>query len=101
MNTLEQFLDYLKSNDLMIAPRDLVQERVKIQSAVDLVNRKVFASFKELSDSQVFGKISPQGVKIFLKKYASEDDLIKLDKGNRSVWKLRTKSIQQLQNLRQ
>jgi hypothetical protein len=101
MSTLEQFVDYLKSNDLMIAPRDLVQERVKIQSAVDLVNRKVFASFKELSDAQVFGKISPQGVKIFLKKYAKEDDLIMLDKGNRSVWKLRTKAIQQLQNLRQ
>ena len=85
----------------MIAPRDLVQERVKVQSAIDLINRKVFASFKELSDAQVFGKISPQGVKIFLKKYAKEDDLIKLDKGNRSVWKLRTKAIQQLQNLRQ
>jgi hypothetical protein len=101
MSTLQQFVDYLKSNDLMIAPRDLVQERVKVQSAIDLVNRKVFASFKELSDAQVFGKISPQGVKIFLKKYAKEDDLIKLDKGNRSVWKLRTKAIQQLQNLRQ
>ena len=85
----------------MIAPRDLVQERVKVQSAIDLVNRKVFASFKELSDAQVFGKISPQGVKLFLNKYAKEDDLIKLDKGNRSVWKLRTKAIQQLQNLRQ
>ena len=101
MSTLDQFVDYLKSNDLMIAPRDLVQERLKVQSAIDLVNRKVFASFKELSDAQVFGKISPQGVKIFLRKYAKEDDLIKLDKGNRSVWKLRTKSIQQLQNLRQ
>jgi hypothetical protein len=101
MSTLQQFVDYLKSNDLMIAPRDLVQERVKVQSAIDLINRKVFASFKELSDAQVFGKISPQGVKIFLKKYAKEDDLIKLDKGNRSVWKLRTKAIQQLQNLRQ
>jgi hypothetical protein len=101
MDTLEQFVDYLKRNDLMIAPRDLVQERVKIQSATDMVNRKVFASFKELSDAQVFGKISPQGVKIFLKKYAKEDDLIMLDKGKRSVWKLRTKAIQQLQNLRQ
>jgi hypothetical protein len=101
MSTLQQFVDYLKSNDLMIAPRDLVQERVKVQSAIDLVNRKVFASFKELSDAQVFGKISPQGVKIFLKKYAKEDDLIMLNKGNRSVWKLRTKAIQQLQNLRQ
>ena len=101
MSTLDQFVDYLKSNDLMIAPRDLVQERLKVQSAIDLVNRKVFASFKELSDAQVFGKISPQGVKIFLRKYAKEDDLIKLDKGNRSVWKLRTKAIQQLQNLRQ
>ena len=101
MSTLDQFVDYLKSNDLIIAPRHLVEERVKMQSAIDLVNRKKFASFKELSDSQVFGKISPQGVKIFLKKYASEDDLIKLDKGNSSVWKLRTKAIQQLQNLRQ
>jgi hypothetical protein len=34
-------------------------------------------------------------------KYASEDDLVKLNKGNRSVWKLRTKAIQKLQNLRQ
>jgi hypothetical protein len=101
MSTLQQFVDYLKSNDLMIAPRDLVQERVKVQSAIDLVNRKVFASFKELSDAQVFGKISPQGVKTFLKKYAKDDDLIMLNKGNRSVWKLRTKAIQQLQNLRQ
>jgi|AntRauTorckE6833_2_1112554.scaffolds.fasta_scaffold46378_3 hypothetical protein len=101
MNTLDQFVEYLKSNDLMIAPRDLVQERLKRQSAIDLVNRKVFASFKELSDAQVFGKISPQGVKTFLMKYASEDDLVKLNKGNRSVWKLRTKAIQKLQNLRQ
>jgi hypothetical protein len=101
MSTLDQFVDYLKSNDLMIAPRDLVQERLKVQSAKELVSRKVFASFKELSDAQVFGKISPQAVKIFLKKYAKEDDLIMLNKGNRSVWKLRTKAIQKLQNLRQ
>jgi len=101
MNTLNQFVEYLKSNDLMIAPRDLVQERLKRQSAIDLVNRKVFASFKELSDAQIFGKISPQGVKTFLMKYASEDDLVKMNKGNRCVWKLRTKAIQKLQNLRQ
>jgi hypothetical protein len=100
MDTLDQFVDYLKTNDLIIAPRDLVENHLEVRTAKDVIKRKRYASFKELSDAQIFGNITPQAVKAFLKKYANEDDLIKLKKGSIDVWKLRTKAIEPLQNLR-
>ena len=99
MQTLHEFVDYLKSNDLIIAPRQLVDEKIEHQKAKDLVNRKKYASFKELADASVFGDLTAQGVRAFLMKHA-KDDLVKVHKGQRQVWKLRTKAIQQLQNLR-
>lgn len=97
---LSEFVEYLKCNDLIIVSKDLIAEKLAERKALDLIHRKKYVTFKELSKAQVFGKLTAQGVRAFLKKHAREDDLIKLPKGERKVWKLRTKAIPQLQNLR-
>jgi len=40
MDTLDKFVDYLKTNDLIIAPRDLVENYLEVRTAKDLIKLK-------------------------------------------------------------
>lgn len=96
---ISEFINHLKKNDLMIVPKSIV-EQAKVQNLQNRYARKKLLSFNEIAKAELFGPITAQAVKVFVKKYAADHEYVKCLNGKREVYKLPWSTIERLQTLR-
>lgn len=73
---IDAFVDYLRSQNLVIAPAHMVLETVKVERLRDKLLRRKFMTFSEISKSELWGKISRTRVYQIAMEHAREDEII-------------------------
>ncbi|HET8886798.1 MAG TPA: hypothetical protein VFM70_10655 [Salinimicrobium sp.] len=89
--SIEKFMHHLKANNLVIAPRDLVESRqneLKVEKLRKEVLQKKAMSMKEISDAQLWGNITVNAVKNYAKIHAKENELFPVPSGKKMKYKL-------------
>ena len=93
---IENLMQHLQANDLVIAPRALVENELKQRELLHLRSRllaKKALTMKEIADSQLWGKIATKSVKEFAKTHAKENELFPTTKGKLKQYKLLTTAV--------
>ncbi|WP_121665267.1 hypothetical protein [Mesonia aquimarina] len=90
---IERLMQHLQANDLVIAPRALVENELKHREFTNLRSRllaKKALTMKEISEAQLWGSISVKAVKSYAKTHAKKHTLFPTSKGKLTQYKLLT-----------
>ncbi|MEO2070296.1 MAG: hypothetical protein ABGW99_03050 [Zunongwangia sp.] len=102
----QEFMEYLKENNLVIIPESYADERIKELNAEKLkkrlLRRRGMITFREISDSKLWGEISPKAAKSYAlreienKGLVKENEVIKTKKGKLSIWKIHRIAVERI-----
>ncbi|WP_281681862.1 hypothetical protein [Zunongwangia profunda] len=99
------FMEELKANNLVIVPADYAEDRrqeIKLKKLKRATLKKNLLTFKEISDAQLWGEISPKAVRDYAmvkasgKRYIKKGELLKVPKGEREIWKLSIVAVERI-----
>ena len=97
---ISAFMQHLEKNDLVIAPRRLVDDRIKLEKKRQQVLKKTVLSFREISEAQLWGEISVKSVKVHAKKYAKEGEILETSIGNKPQLKIIRAAVERIAKAR-
>ena len=93
------FVSYLEKNNLVIAPRTLVEERLQERER-EAFRKKCLAkkalTYSEISKAGLWGNIQPKAVKVKAEKYAKENEIFFSPKGKLKQYKIITAAVQRI-----
>ena len=94
---ISAFMQHLERNDLVIAPRHLVDGRAKVEKRRAQVLRKTMISFREIADAELWGaEIKPDAVRAYALKHAKKNELVQIKKGQRHEYKIIRAAVERI-----
>lgn len=94
---IQAFREYLERHDLVISPRVLVENRLKLEKKRNEILRKKMITFREICESAVWGEnLQQQSVKAYAKKYAKPDEIIQVKRGQKSELKITIGAVERI-----
>jgi len=89
-----EFLNYLKRHDLVIAPASMVQEDKRPKQAQAL--RKPALTYREISETGLWGDITQKRAYQLAKEYSRDGEILKPGPGVNSPEKIITQAVKRI-----
>lgn len=94
---ISDFMRHLERNNLVIAPRHLVDENLKVRKLQKAAMQKQMLSFREIYEAQLWGNdIQLNSIKAYATKYAKDGEIISVSKGERKISKITRAAVVRL-----
>ncbi|MEO2070780.1 MAG: hypothetical protein ABGW99_05515 [Zunongwangia sp.] len=106
----QEFMEYLKENNLVIIPESYADERIKELNAEKLkkrlLRRRGMITFREISDSKLWGEISPKAAKSYALReienngLVQKNEVILVKKGKMNVYKIHHLAVERVAKIK-